>query len=81
MPYDGTIVGLGYTRDDADAATFDVVEGGASRATLASAATSGKSNALDGDFSADGVLAVVNQAGGNTMSDVIGWVKVKFRSS
>jgi hypothetical protein len=79
-PYNGTIVGLGYTRDDSDAATFDVVEGGTSRATLASAATAGKSNALDGNFSADGVLAVVNQAGGNTMTDVIAWVKVKFRS-
>jgi hypothetical protein len=79
-PYAGTIVGLGYTRDDSDAATFDVVEGGTSRATLASAATAGKSNALDGNFSADGVLAVVNQAGGNTMTDVIAWVKVKFRS-
>lgn len=81
MPYDGTVVGLGYTRDDADAATFDVVEGGTSRTTLASAAASGKSNALDGNFSADGILAVTNQAGGNTMTDVIGWVKVKFRST
>jgi len=81
MPYDGTVVGLGYTRDDTDSATFDVVEGGTSRATLASTAVSGRSNALDGDFSQGGVLAVVNQAGGNTTTNVMGWVKVKFRSS
>ena len=80
MPSAGTIVGLGYTRTDSDAATFDVVEGGTSRATLATAAVAGGSNALDGDFSANGILAVQNQAGGNTVSNVMAWVKVRFRS-
>lgn len=80
MPENGTIVALGYTRADSDAATFDVVEGGTSRATLASSATSGRSTALDGDFSQGGILAVQNQAAGGTTSDVMGWVKVKFRS-
>jgi len=81
MPHAGTIVGLGYSRTDSDSATFDVVEGGTSRATLATAATSGKSNALDGDFSEDGILAIQNQAGGNPTSDVMGWVKVRWRST
>ncbi len=80
MPENGTIVALGYTRSDTDAATFDVVEGGTSRATLASSATSGRSTALDGDFSQGGILAIQNQAAGATTSDVMGWVKVKFRS-
>jgi type VI protein secretion system component Hcp len=79
MPHNGTIVGMGYTRTDSDAATFDVVEGGTSRATLASSATAGGSTSLDGNFSANGILAVRNQAGGNITSDVVGWVKVKWR--
>ena len=73
--------GVGYTRDDTDAATFDVVEDGTSRATLATAAISGKSNALDGDFSEDGILAVANESGGNTTLNVIGWVKVRWRAT
>jgi len=80
MPHNGTVVGFGYTRSDLDAATFDIVEGGTSRATLASSAVAGVSNALNGDFSAGGVLAVVNQAGGNSTSDVMAWVKVKWRA-
>lgn len=80
MPHNGTIVALGYTRSDSDAATFDVVEGGTSRATVASAATSGGSTTLNGNFTAGGILAVLNQAGGNTTSDVVAWVKVKWRT-
>lgn len=80
MPHDGTVVGLGYTRSDSDAATFEVVEGGTNVATLASSANSGKSNALDGDFSEDGILAVRNASGGNRTRDVSGWVKVRWRS-
>lgn len=81
MPFAATVVGIGYTRTDSDAATFDVVEGGTSRATLASAATSGQSRALNGDFAQNGILAVRNQAGGNTTSNVIGWVQVKYRGT
>jgi hypothetical protein len=81
MPFAATVVGLGYTRTDSDAATFDVVEGGTSRATLASAATSGQSRALNGDFAQNGILAILNQAGGNTTSNVVGWVQVKFRGT
>jgi len=78
-PYAGTIVGLGWTRSDTDAATFDVVEGGTSRATVAHSAVSGTSNALNGNFSAGGVIAVLNQSGGNVTSDVMAWVKLKWR--
>ena len=78
--YNGTVVGLGYTRADTDAATYEVVAGGTATAELASAALKGKSNALDGNFAADAVLAVRNKAGSNTTSDTIGWFKVRWRS-
>jgi len=77
--YDGTIVAFAYTRTDTDATTFEIVEDGTNRATLASAAVKGRSNTLDGDFSQDGVLAVRNASGGNTTSNVVAWVAVKWR--
>jgi len=80
MPHNGAIVGLGYTRSDSDAATFDVMESGVSRATLASAAVAGVSNSLNANVSAGGILAVMNQTGGSVTSDVMAWVKVKWRS-
>ena len=79
MPYNGVVVGLGYTRDDSDAATFDVMASGVSVETLASAAVSGRDNAMDGDIDQGEILAVMNQAGGNITSEVMGWVKVKWR--
>lgn len=78
-PHDGTVVSLVYTRTDSDAATFDVVEGGVSLDTVASSATSGTDNTLDGDFSAGGILAVTNQAGGSQTSNVVAAFKVRFR--
>jgi hypothetical protein len=79
--YDGTIVGFAYTRTDSDATTFEIVEDGTNRATLASAAVKGRSNTLDGDFSQDGVLAVRNASGGNTTSNVVAWVAIKWRAT
>ena len=75
----GTVVGLGYTRGDADAMTFEVVQDGTSLSTLASSAVSGRSVALNNDFTQGGVLAVKNQSAGNTVSDVTGWVQVRWR--
>jgi len=77
----GTVVSLGYTRSDSDAATFDVVRGGVSIATVASAAIAGRDITLNADFTFGDVLAVLNQAGGgnNPTSDVIGWIRVKWR--
>ena len=77
--WNGTITAIGYVRSDTDSATFDIQEGGTSRATLASSATSGRSTTLNANFSAGGILAVANQAGGNTTSDVNGWVRVQWR--
>jgi len=80
MGRNGTVVDIQYTRRDADAATFDVVADGVSIGTLASIATNGGDPSFDSDFNNNQVLAVQNQAGGNTTSDVVGWVKVKWRS-
>jgi len=77
--HDGTVVAFGYTRDDSDAATFEIVSGGTNVATLASSAVKGKDNALNGDFSEDDVLAIRNASGSNTTTDVMAWVAVKWR--
>ena len=76
----GTVVAMGYTRSDVDAATFEVVATGANITTLASAAIGGGSETLNADFNAGQVLAVRNQLGGNHTSDVVGWIKVKWRA-
>ena len=82
MPHNGTIVASGYTRTDTDLATVDFVEGGTSRATqtMTAALTTGVVTNHNGDFTAAGILAAQNQTGGNTTSNVTGWVKVKFRA-
>lgn len=76
----GTVVALGYTRTDADAATFEVDSNGVSIATLASAATGGQSTALDGNFALGDILSVQNALGSNITSDVIGYFIVRWRS-
>jgi hypothetical protein len=78
--YNGTIVAMGYTRSDNDAATFEVVEGGVTRASLLSSATSGRDTALNANVTAGGVLAVRNSSVGNTTSNVIGWVRMRWRA-
>jgi len=80
----GTLVALGYTRTDSDVAVFDVVSGGVSFVTLDSSAatgtnSSGRSTTLNADFTAGGILAVKNQAGSNTTTNVQAWFKIKFR--
>jgi len=78
--FPGTVVSLQYTRSDADAATFEVVANGAPIGTLVSAASAGGSNALDSDFVAADILAVRNQAGGNNTSDVVAYLRLRWRS-
>ena len=78
-PYNGTLVALGYTRTDNDAATFEVTDDGASLGVLASAALKGKTVALNNDFAVDSVLAMRNQAAGNTTTNVQAWFKVRWR--
>jgi len=77
--YDGTVVSIAYTRNDLDAATFEVTADGTGIATLASSARTGKDITLDGDFSADDILGVKNQTGSNTTRGVSGWVRIRWR--
>jgi len=75
----GTVVSLGYTRTDSDSATFDIVADGASITTIGSSATSGRDVTLNADFTFNQVLAALNQAGSNTTSNVIAYLRVKWR--
>ncbi|NRA04278.1 MAG: hypothetical protein HRU00_16945 [Myxococcales bacterium] len=78
--HNGTVVAISYTRNDTDAATFEVTAAGAAIATLASSATSGSSSALNGDFAQGQVLGARNQSGGNTTSQVMGWATIRWRA-
>jgi hypothetical protein len=78
--YNGTVISLGYTRSDTDSATFEVTGGGTTLDSVASTAVSGVDNTLDGDFTSGSVLAVRNSGTGNTTSNVLGWVRVKWRA-
>jgi len=78
--YNGTVVSLTYTRADVDAATFEAVADGVTVGSVPSSATSGKDLTLDGDFSADQVLAARNQSGGNVTNNVQGWIVVRWRA-
>ena len=79
-PFSGTVIGLTYTRNDLDAATFEVVADGTMVETLSSAAVKGHDMTLDGDFSDNSVLAIRNQAAGNTMKEVVGTVVFRWLS-
>lgn len=76
--FDGTVVSLGYTRSDADAANFAVTADAVTIATVASAAVSGYSTSLNADFDQGDVLSIRND-GPNAMKDAIVWVRVKWR--
>jgi hypothetical protein len=78
--WNGTIVGIGYTRTDTDSATFEVTADGTTVASLVSTALSGRDNALNGDFAQDSILGVRNATGGNVTSSVLGWVRIKWRA-
>lgn len=78
--HDGTVVAMTYTRNDTDAATFEVMADGVSISTLPSAATGGSDSTLDDDFNSGQVLGVRNQGGGNATSQVMGWVTIRWRA-
>ncbi len=78
--HDGTIVSLTYTRNDTDAATFQITADGVTISALASAAQKGESVTLDNDFSAGAVLGARNASGGNTTQHVHGWAVIRWRA-
>jgi hypothetical protein len=77
--YNGTVIALTYTRDDLDAATFEITADGSGIAELASSAVKGQDLTLDGDFSQGGILGVKNKVGGNNTRHVIGCVRFRWR--
>ena len=78
--YDGTVVGLSWTRSDTDAMNWGVTAGGSTISTVPSSAVAGKDRTLNNDFNEDDVLAVRNDGVG-TPSNSIVWVQVKWRVS
>jgi len=80
LPWNATIVGVGYTRDDTDAATFEVTADGVSAATLASTAIEGATTTLNDNVASGAVIGVRNQAGGNATSNVNGWIFLRWRA-
>lgn len=77
--HNGTVVSIGYTRDDVDPASIAVTVGGSTVSSLASTAISGVDNTKNDDFSASGVLAVRND-GANALTNGIAWVRLKWRA-
>ena len=77
--YNGTVVSFAYTRSDFDAADFVIVRGGAVIHTVNSAVVKGRDPSVNADFVFGDVLGVRNRNPGNVTSNVIGWVRVKWR--
>ena len=75
--FDGTIVGLGYTRDDTDNANFQILAAGSVITTVNSTSRSAVINTLDDDFDQGQILAFRNS--GNTTSNVQIWARIKWR--
>jgi hypothetical protein len=78
--YAGTVISMTYTRADTDAVTFEITNNGASLATLASSATSGQDLTIDADFAQGDILGAKNQTGGNTVTNVHGWARIRWRA-
>jgi hypothetical protein len=76
--HNGTVVSIGYTRDDTDAASIAVTSGGTTISSLATAAVSGVDNTKNDNFSSGAVLGVRND-GANALTDGIVWVRLKWR--
>jgi hypothetical protein len=79
--WNGTVVGMSWTRGDSDAAQFNVMADGVAIENVASAATSGYDNTIDGDFSQGDVLAAQNDSGGNAVQLPQIWIKFRWRTT
>ena len=77
--HNGTVISISITRNDTDAATFEVTADGIAIAELASSAVKGKDITLNANFNADAVLGARNKAGGNTTTHVHGWAVWRWR--
>jgi hypothetical protein len=79
VPWNGTVVGAGYSRSDTDNADFELTDDGTTIVAGNSTAVSGYSNSLDANFTQGSVLAARN-GGPNATTDVQGWFLVKWRA-
>jgi len=80
--WNGTVVSLTYTQQNTTATTFEVTSNGSGIATLATGgSTSGADVTLNGDFSQGNIIAVKNQTGGAQTRHVIGFVRIKWRTT
>jgi hypothetical protein len=79
-PYNGTVITLTYTRSDVGATAYEVMASGTEIESVASAATTGYDNTLDGDFNQGDILAVRNDAAGAQTRDSQVWVRLKWRA-
>ena len=77
--FNGTVVGLAYTRTDSDAASFAVTDAGATIASLASSAVSGNTTSFNANFSQGAILGMRND-GVNALSNGIVYMRVKWRA-
>jgi len=79
-PWNGTVVGLSFSRTNTDATTFEVTAGGVTiESVVTGANASGLDNSLDGDFNQGDILAVRNAAGGDNTQNTQVWVRMKWR--
>jgi hypothetical protein len=79
-PWNGTVVGMSFSRTNVDATTFQVTADGATIESVATGANiSGLDNSLDGDFNQGDILAVRNASGGDKTMDTQVWVRMKWR--
>jgi hypothetical protein len=80
--HSGTVIGIAYNRDDTDLSVFQITSAGGEIGFISSSATSGRDNTIDADFSpSSGTLGVKNKSGGSTVTDVMGWILMKWRAS
>lgn len=77
--FDGTIVALGWTRNDSDASSWDVTLNGTTAVSVATAAQGGRDVTLNTDVTQGQVVGIRN-GGPNTMSNTSVWLRVKWRA-
>lgn len=76
--HSGTIVDIGITRTDTDTVVIQATVDGVEAAFISSSAilTTGS---VDADFSPNQVLGARNKSPGNAVSNVAGWIKIRWR--
>ncbi len=77
--FSGTVVALGYSRQDNDAAVFEITVTGSQIAFISSSAQSGTSNSINSNFPANFVIGARNQDNLNAVTDVQGWARLRWR--